>query len=207
MKKQTAVIAAAWALASIQASAQTALNMPILKGPAPVTVLPKSYAGRAVLAANYTVTGGIQTSTIRQATLLPFDRQQQLALRDAFITDGNLADLVDGLGTTLGAAYQAPAHYLDRERFTSVAPSVADLIAYANATTRADSAAAKTFLGSGTIDGKHPASDEAMAIFRAMAARLTPSAKLRPSGRSQARASRKPPSRIFRRRSEPPRPT
>ncbi|MBV8192686.1 MAG: hypothetical protein JO339_36050 [Alphaproteobacteria bacterium] len=76
-------------------------------------------AGKAALASNYTVTGGIQTGVIRQPTLLPFAEQQQ-ALRDAFITDGNLAQLADGLGTTLGAAYLAGAHYLDRERFTSI---------------------------------------------------------------------------------------
>ena len=38
-------------------------------------------------------------------------------------------------GTTLGAAYQARAHYLDRERFTNVSKAVADVIAYANSTT------------------------------------------------------------------------
>src|SRR5271166_2638377 len=71
------------------------------------------------------------------------------------ITDGNLAQLADGLGTTLGAAYQARAHYLDRERFTNVSKAVADVIAYANSTT-----------GSDSTDGKKPVSDDAMAIFK-----------------------------------------
>ena len=95
-------------------------------------------SGKAALASNYTVTGGIQTGAIRQPTLLPFAEQQQQALRDAFITDGNLAQLADGLGTTLGAAYEARAHYLDREHFTSVSKAVAEMIAYANSTSGSD---------------------------------------------------------------------
>ena len=125
-----------------------------------------SAAGKAALASNYTVTGGIQTGAIPQSTLLPFAEQQQQALRDAFITDGNLAQLADGLGTTLGAAYQARAHYLDRQRFTSVSKSVADVIAYANSTTAPDSNAGKYFFANATTDGKNPVSDEAMAIFK-----------------------------------------
>jgi hypothetical protein len=102
------------------AGAQSVTNMAAFKGLAPVTALSGSPAGRAALAANFTVTGGIQTGVIRQPTLLPFSEQQQQALRDAFITDGNLAQLADGLGATLSAAYQARAHYLDRGQFTSV---------------------------------------------------------------------------------------
>ena len=37
------------------------------------------------------------------------------------------------LGTTLGAAYVARAHYIDRKEFTSLSRDVADLIGYANA--------------------------------------------------------------------------
>src|SRR3978361_39524 len=117
----------------LKAVAQTATNMPVLKGLAPVTVLSNTYAGRAALAANFTVTGGIQTGAIRQPTLLPFADQQQQALKDAFITDGNLPQLADGLGTTLGAAYEARAHYNDREHFANVSQAVADLVAYSNA--------------------------------------------------------------------------
>jgi hypothetical protein len=87
-------------------------------------------------------------------------------LRDAFITDGNLAQLADGLGMTLGAAYQARAHYLDRDRFTSISDSVAKVIAYANSTTAPDSNAGKYFFANATTDGKKPVSDEAMAIFK-----------------------------------------
>ena len=97
------------------AEAENAARLAALKGLAPVSALSNSAAGRAALAANFSVTGGIQTGAIRQPTLMPFAEQQQQALRDAFITDGNLAELADGLGATLGAAYQARAHYLDRE--------------------------------------------------------------------------------------------
>jgi hypothetical protein len=154
------MMGAAWA------DAQTVTNMAVLKGLAPVSALANSPDGKAALASNYTVTGGIQTGVIRQPTLLPFPEQQQQALRDAFITDGNLAQLADGFGTTLGAAYQARAHYLDRERFTSVSNAVADLIAYANSTSGADSNAGKYFFANGTTNGKKPVSDDALAIFK-----------------------------------------
>src|ERR1700742_1669621 len=111
------------ALVSFPAGAQSVTDMAALKGLAPVTVLPTTPAGKAALAANYTVTGGIQTGVIRQPTLLPYAEQQQ-ALRDAFITDANVAELADGLGTTLGSAYLARAHYIDRERFTTLSPAV-----------------------------------------------------------------------------------
>jgi len=153
-------------LAPVHTEAQTATNMAVLKGLAPVTILSKTYAGRAALAGNYSVTGGIQTGAIRQPTLLPFADQQQQALRDAFITDGNLAQLADGLGTTLGAAYQARAHYIDRERFTNVSKAVADLIAYANSTAGADSNSGKYFFANATTDGKKPVSADALAILK-----------------------------------------
>jgi PAP2 superfamily len=89
-------------------------------------------------------------------------------LRDAFITDGNLTQLADGLGSTLGAAYEARAHYLDRERFTSISNAVADVIAYANSTSGADSNAGKYFFANGTTNGKKPVSDEALGIFKAI---------------------------------------
>ena len=159
-------LVAACALAPWQAGAQTAVNMAVLKGLAPVAVLSKTYDGRAALAANLTVTGGIQTGAIRQPTLLPFADQQQQALKDAFITDGDLSQLADGLGTTLGGAYQARAHYNDRERYTNVSQTVADLIAYTNATTGSDSNAGKYFFANLTTDGKTPVSEEAADILK-----------------------------------------
>src|ERR1700727_1461394 len=110
----------------VQAEAQTAINLAVLNGLSPLSVLSKTASGRAALSSNYAVTGGIQTGEIQQTTLLPFTEQQQQALRDAFITDGNLAGLADGLGTTLGAAYVARAHYQARDHFTSGAESVAE---------------------------------------------------------------------------------
>ena len=157
---------AACALIPLRLEAQTPTNMAGLKGLAPVTTLANTQAGRAALGANYTVTGGIQTGAIRQPTLLPFAEQQQQALRDAFITDGNLAELADGLGTTLGAAYQARAHYNDRETFTSVSKAVADLIAYTNATTGSDSNSGKYFFANATTDGKTAVSGEAADVLR-----------------------------------------
>jgi PAP2 superfamily len=148
------------------ADAQSVTNMAVLKGLAPLSALSKTADGQAALASNFTVTGGIQTGVIRQPTLLPFAEQQQQALRDAFITDGNLVQLTDGFGTTLGAAYEARAHYLDRERFTSISKAVSDVIAYANSTSGSDSNAGKYFFANGTTNGKKPVSDEALAIFK-----------------------------------------
>ena len=156
----------AFALTPLHAEAQSATNIAVLKGLSPVAALDNTQAGKAALGANYTVTGGIQIGAIRQPTLLPFADQQQQALRDAFITDGDLAELADGLGTTLGAAYQARAHYIDRETYTNVSQSVADLIAYTDATTESDSNAGKYFFANATTNGKTPVSDEAKAILK-----------------------------------------
>lgn len=151
-------------VAAPKAGAQSATNLAVLKGLAPLTILRNSNAGKAALAANFSVTGGIQTGAIRQSILVPFEEQQQQALRDAFITSGNLTQLADGLGTALGSAYVAHARYKDRDHYTNVAPSVADLIAYTNATTRSDSNSGKYFFANGTTDGKAPASDAALAL-------------------------------------------
>jgi hypothetical protein len=156
------------ALLPLLARPQSPADLAILRGLAPVTVLSKSPAGAAALAANYTVSGGIQTGVIRQSTLLPFAEQQQQALEDAFITSGNLAQLADGLGTTLGSAYVARAHYLDRTHFTSVAQSVSDIVAYAVATSGANAGAGKFFFANMTTDSKTPVSSEAAAILKAV---------------------------------------
>ena len=160
-------LAAACALAPMQAGAQTPANLAALKGLAPVAALSTTDEGRAALAANLAVTGGIQTGAIRQPTLLPFAEQQQQALRDAFITDGNLAQLADGLGTTLGAAYLARAHYTDRDHYTNVSAAIASLIAYTNSTTGADSGAGKYFFANMTTNGKTAVSSAAADILKA----------------------------------------
>ena len=159
-------IGAVCTLIPFQAGAQSATDMAVLKGLAPVTVLLNTGEGKAALGANYTVTGGIQTGAIRQSTLLPFAEQQQQALQDAFITGANLADLADGLGTTLGAGYLARAHYIDQTRHTDVSQAVADVIAYANAITGSNSNAGKYFFANATTDGKTAVSTEAMAILK-----------------------------------------
>jgi membrane-associated phospholipid phosphatase len=157
---------AACALAPLAAGAQSADNLAALKGLAPFAVLPNTAAGQAALAANFAVTGGVQTGALRRPTLLPFAEQQQQALKDVFITSGDLADLAEGLGSTLGAAYVARAHYLDRSRFTNVSPAVADVVAYALATSGGDSNSGKYFFANATLDGKTPVSDAAAAILK-----------------------------------------
>jgi hypothetical protein len=146
--------------------APLAIDLAVLKGLAPVTILANTSAGAATLGANFTVTGGIASGAIRQATLLPFPEQQQQALRDVFITQANLAELADGLGTTLGAAYLARAHYIDRSHCTDLSQPLADVIAYANATTGTHSNSGKYFFANATTDGKTSVSPEAMAILK-----------------------------------------
>ena len=153
-------------LLSFTAYPQSATDMAALKGLAPVTVLYRTDAGNAALGANFAITGGIQTGAIIQPTMLPFLDQQQQALKDAFVTKGNLAQLADGLGTTLGAAYTARAHYVDREHFTNISQSLADLIAYSYATTSGNASSGKFFFANETKDGKTPVSLDAIAILK-----------------------------------------
>jgi membrane-associated phospholipid phosphatase len=166
LRKTLLVAAALCALLPRCGSAQTPTDLAVLKGLAPVSVLLRTDEGKAALAANYTVTGGIQTGAIRQSTLLPFPVQQQQALYDAAITSGNLQQLADGLGTALGAAYVARAHAIDQKNSTSIAKSVANLIAYANGITSANSTSGKFFFANATTDGKAPVSAEALAILK-----------------------------------------
>ncbi len=93
--------------------------------------------------------------------------QQQLALRDAFITGGNAAELADGLGTRLGAAYQSLARYENPRQFTGVSPAVGNLIAYTNETTAVDSNAGKYFFANMTTNGKDAAPAAAAAMLAA----------------------------------------
>jgi hypothetical protein len=160
-------IGALAALIPLVAGSQAPTDMAALKGLAPVTVLAKTPEGKAALAANYAVTGGIQRGAIRQSTLLPFAEQRQQALRDAFITAGNLAQLSDGLGTTLGAGYLARAHCSDWTHCTNLSQPVAVAIAYANAISGNNSNSGKYFFANETTDGKTPVSAEAIDILKA----------------------------------------
>jgi hypothetical protein len=135
------------------AHAQANRNLDVLKGLAPLSTLSKSDTGKAALAANYDVTGGIQCGDIHQATLLPFSLQQEQALQDAFITSANLAQLSDGLGTTLGAAYVAHFHYIDQQHWSEMPPALSDLIRYANGITGAHSGLGKYFFANKTLNG------------------------------------------------------
>lgn len=159
-------------LLSFSAAAQTETQLPVLQGLAPVTALDRTDAGKSALAANLAITGAIQDGTSAQPTLLPFPEQQQQALRDAWITGENAYGLADGLGSALGSAYQAATGYTIVEEdgkkkvhAGQISPAVARLIAYANATSRADSALGKFFFANGTTDGKTPASAAAQAIL------------------------------------------
>jgi hypothetical protein len=152
------------------AAAETQTNSDVLRGLTPVTTLTNTEAGRAALAANLANTGAIQNGTAGQPTLLPFADQQQQALRDAFITDGNAFQLADGLGTKLGDAYQRLTSYTrdadGKIDYTNVSPAVANLIAFASTLTKTDSNAGKYFFANATTDGKKPVSAEASAILR-----------------------------------------
>ena len=154
-------------VASVAAFAQTAANLAALQGLSPVAVLANSPAGQAALAANRTTTKGIQLGTIKQPTLLPLAQQQTQALKDAFISSGNAAQLADALGTRLGGLYQAAAHYDTPSTFTNLSPAVATLFAYTNATTGSDSTVAKYFFANETTNGTTPSSPAAMAILAA----------------------------------------
>ena len=154
------------ALISSQASAQSTPETAVLKGLAPVSVLLNTDGGKAALGANYTVTGGIQTGAIPQPTLLPFPEQQQQALRDAFITGNNLAQLADGLGTTLGSAYVARFHHIDQKQTSKLPQSIGDLISYATAVSGAHSNAGKYLFANETTDGKTPVSPDEVAMLK-----------------------------------------
>lgn len=152
-------------LAPLQAQAQSATNLKALSGLAPVSQLGATQEGRAALEANLKVTGDIQKDLATQPTLLPFSDQQQLALRDCFITDGNASQLADGLGTKLDAVYRSKASYTDPKTFTNAASSVADLIAYANNVAKSDSNSGKFFFANATTNGTKPVSEAAAAIY------------------------------------------
>ena len=149
----------------VPAGAQTATNLAALRGLAGVATLPNTAEGRDALAANLRITGDIQAGILAQPLLMPFPEQQQQALRDSFITDGNAAELADGLGTTLAAAYQGNARYTDATTFTSVSSSLADLIGYTNNVTKADSNAGKYFFANATTNGRAHVSDAAAMIL------------------------------------------
>jgi hypothetical protein len=159
-----AVFQGNWALA------QSATNLIALRGLVPVSALANTPAGKVALAANLAVTESIQNGSVKQPLLLPFPDQQQQALRDAYITDGNAYELADGLGTTLSRVYWSLATFQSPDdgktsRFTSLSPALALLIAYTNGTTRSDSNSAKYFFGNETTDGQTAVSSDAVIVM------------------------------------------
>jgi PAP2 superfamily len=161
-------IATVCALLWPQAQAQSAADRAALQGLAPVTVLLNTDAGKAALGANYALSGEIQTGTISEPTLESFREQQEQALEDAFITGSNLAELADGLGTTLGSAYLARYHYINQKQTSKLPESIADLIAYASAISGAHSNAGKYLFANGTTNGKTPVSADVKSIVTAI---------------------------------------
>jgi membrane-associated phospholipid phosphatase len=140
-------------------------NMNALEGLAPITALGNTDAGKAALTSNFTVAGDIQSGAAKQPLLLSFPDQQQQALRDALIT-GVAYELADGLGNKLGVAYRTTIIAdCKTSIFTSKLPAVARLIAFANATSHADSDASKFFFANATRDGTEPVSGEAKVIL------------------------------------------
>lgn len=157
------------------ARAQSAVNLAVLQGLLPFSVLLNSVAGKAVLAANFAVTDAIQIGRSKQPALQSVARQREQALEDAFITSANARELTDGLGTRLGTAYRSLTSYTSTDdgttvSFTSVAPDVETLIAYTYALTGADSNSAKYFFADASVvtsSGTTPASPEAADLLAA----------------------------------------
>lgn len=149
------------------ATPRVTLDTPVLQGLSTVTRLSQTAAGRAALQANYTVTGAIQNGTTRLPSPLTFESQQQQALRDASITWHNLAQLSEGLGSTLNAAYMARAHEDTHGHATSISPAVQQLIAYALMVTGDDSNGGKYLFANLTTDGRKPVSSDLKTIVTA----------------------------------------
>jgi hypothetical protein len=164
-------ILAALALCAGAARADDPARLDVLRGLAPVTTLSNDSAGRAALKANLMNTGAIQLGAAHQPTLLPFNDQQQRALRDGFIATANASVLADGLGSTLGGVYQslAPCTSDDDGKTAHCAPlspAVAKVAGMASDLTRADAGAGKFFFANATTDGTQAASPEAAAIIK-----------------------------------------
>ena len=144
--------------------AQSATDLAVLKGLAPVAALSKTYEGRAALAANLTVTGGIQTGAVRQPTLLPFADQQQQALTGRLHHRRRPCPTRRRAWDDARRRVRGARPLQSTARYTNLSQAVADLIAYADATTD-NSNAGKYFFANATTDGKTPVSDEAAAIL------------------------------------------
>ena len=150
------------------AAAQSTIDLPVLKGLATVTVLSQTEQGRAALSANYDVTGAIQNGTMLLPSQLTLQEQQQQALRDATSTTRNLAQLADGLGSTLNAAYVARAHNNAQGQALSISPEMQQIVAYALTVSGVDSNAGKYLFANMTTDGHRPVPPEMKALMTAI---------------------------------------
>ena len=128
----------------------------VLRGLAPFSQLLSTPEGRAALDANHRITYEVQSGAAGQPLLVPFQEQQQQALRDAFITSDNAAQLSDGLGSGLGAAYRATLDYKSSDggrtwNPTGSLPAVQALLSAASGESSADSNAGKYFFANGGV--------------------------------------------------------
>lgn len=128
----------------------------VIRGLLPFSALGQTPSGEQALEANAKRTADIQTGVDGGPRLEPFAQAQQRALRDAFITAGNGAGLADGLGTKLGAAYQALASYTSAGNgktasYTSVSPAFAALIKYTSSAASYDAGSAKLYFAGGML--------------------------------------------------------
>jgi hypothetical protein len=144
----TCLVALSVAPAGAQGDAASILAA--IQGLVPFSVLLDTPAGRAALADNYRVTAAVQHGTAGQPGLQPFQAQQERALEDATITSSNAFQLADGLGTSLGGAYQSLTGYTSADdgittNSKNVSPTVATLLADTSDASGADSATAKFF--------------------------------------------------------------
>jgi peptidoglycan/xylan/chitin deacetylase (PgdA/CDA1 family) len=145
-------------------------NLAALRGLAPISALNNTEDGKSALARNLVVTSAIQHGRTQLAGAPPFVKQQQQALRDALIADGNAYELADGLGSDLATAYRKRATFSSQDNgrtreFSNLSPAVARLFAFTNATTKSDSMTGKYFFANGSIDSSTPSPPEARAIL------------------------------------------
>jgi hypothetical protein len=149
--------------AAIHAVAQTQTDLNAIRGLAPTAALWSTESGRMALASNLAVSVGLQKGTQRQLTLLPLFEQRMQAQKDVFMTRHNLAGLADGLGSTLGSAYQARAHYSTPGDRTAVSEQLTELVDYTEETIFRNAKSAKFLFGNQTADGTVPASEKGRA--------------------------------------------
>lgn len=152
------------ALTSVHAAhaQQCQANLATLRGLAPFSTLTGTSAGIAALEADAKNSALIQTHTSTQPQLQADSGPMEQALRDAFLTLTNATQLADGLGTSLGGAYQKQTVYIEGKDFeSSHGPNITDnlgkLFGYSVAFTGGSGGAGKRFFADGTFKCDDPA--------------------------------------------------